>query len=159
MQVQYDFESTPLNDSDCASLEYPTMVPRALKPLCQGINTVSISPKNIFHPLMVESLLTLTAWLVSGNPFCVKEFQKMFLTLSQIPDKKAHSVIMSQPGENGLARVLNKKLILFRVPVKDYRILHFPFQLWQRICRAVKKGGAGGGEAPELFHESLIILQ
>ena len=30
------------------------------------------------------------------------------------PDEKAHSLIMNQPGENGLAGVLNKKLIIFR---------------------------------------------
>ena len=72
------------------------------------------SPKNIVHPLMLENSLTLAAWLVSGKPSCVKEFQKTLLTLSQIPDEKAHSLIMSQPEENGLLGVLNEKLILFR---------------------------------------------
>ena len=75
---------------------------------------ILISPKNIVHPLMVENSLTLAAWLVLGKPFCVKEFQKTLLTLSQIPDEKARSLIMSQPGENGLADVLNEKLIHFR---------------------------------------------
>ena len=63
---------------------------------------------------MLENLLTLAACLVSGKPFCVKEFQKVLLTLSQIPEEKTHSLITSQPGENGLAGVLNEKLILFR---------------------------------------------
>ena len=63
---------------------------------------------------MVENSLTLAAWLVSGKPFCVKEFQKTFLTLSQIQDEKAHSLNMSQSEENGLAGVLNEKLIPFR---------------------------------------------
>ena len=63
---------------------------------------------------MVENSLTLAAGLVSGKSFCVKEFQKTFLTLSQIPDEKAHSLITSQPGKSGLAEVLNEKLILFR---------------------------------------------
>ena len=75
---------------------------------------ILISPKDIAHPLMVENALTLAALLVSGRPFCVKEFQKTLLTLSQIPDEKAHSLIMSQPEENGLAGVLYEKLILFR---------------------------------------------
>ena len=63
--------------------------------------------------MMLDNLLTLAACLVSGKPFCVKEFQKALLTLSQIPDEKTHSLIMSQPGENGLAGVLNETLILF----------------------------------------------
>ena len=46
---------------------------------------------------MMKKSLTLVAWLVSGEPFCVKEFQKTFLTLSQTPDEKAHSLIMSHP--------------------------------------------------------------
>ena len=50
----------------------------------------------------------------------MKEFHKMLLTLSQIPDEKTHSLIMSQPGENGLAGVLNKNLVHYR---HLYRIL------------------------------------
>ena len=94
---------------------------------------ILISPKNIVHPLMVENSLTLAAWLVLGKPFCVKEFQKTLLTLSQIPDEKAHSLIMSQPGENELAGVSNEKLIFSGTCKGYYRILDFPFQLWQRI--------------------------
>ena len=63
---------------------------------------------------MVENSLTLAAWLVSGKPFCGKEFKKTLLTLLQIPDEGTHSLIMSQPRENGLACVLNEKLIHFR---------------------------------------------
>ena len=72
---------------------------------------ILISPKIIVHPLMAENSLTLAAWLVSGQPFCVKEFQRTLLTLSQIPDEKVHWLIMSQPGENGLAGGLNEKLM------------------------------------------------
>ena len=75
---------------------------------------ILINPKNIVHPMMVENLLTLAAWLVLGKHFCVKEFQKTLLTSSQIPDEKAHSLIMSQPGKNDPAGVLNEKLMLFR---------------------------------------------
>ena len=82
---------------------------------------------------MLENSLTLGAWLVSGKPSCMKEFQKTLLTLSQIPDEKAHSLIMSQPGENKLAGVSNEKLIFSGTCKGYYRILDFPFQLWQRI--------------------------
>ena len=83
------------------------MVPGTLKPLFQGTiaaaKEILIRRKSIVHPLLVESSLTLAAKLVSGKPFCVKEFQKMRLILSQTPDKKTRSLIISQPRENGLA--------------------------------------------------------
>ena len=100
--------------------------------LPQGQETL-ISPKNIVCLLIMENSLTLAAWLVSGKPFCGNEFQKTLLTLSQIPDEKAHSLIMSQPGENKLAGVSNEKLIFSGTCKGYYRILDFPFQLWQRI--------------------------
>ena len=86
---QYDFKSAPENktgmcsspDFNCTSLQYPAMVPRTLRPLPQE-QEILISPKNIVCWLMVENSLTLAAWLVSGKPFCVKEFQKRLLTLS-----------------------------------------------------------------------------
>ena len=84
---------------------------RVLLPHWQGI---LISPKSIVHSLMVENSLTLAALFVSGKPFSVREFQTTVFTLSQIPNEKTHSLIMSQPRENGLAGVFNKKLILFR---------------------------------------------
>ena len=84
----------------------PVLLPRGKQ--------ILISSKSIVHRLMVENSLTLAAWLVSGKPFLVTEFQETFLTLSKIPHEKANSLIMRQPGENGLASVLNKKLILSR---------------------------------------------
>ena len=62
----------------------------------------------------------------------MKEFQKTLLTLSQIPDEKTCSLIMSQPEENEPPGVLNEKFIFFfQAPVKDYyRVLDFPVQLW-----------------------------
>ena len=77
--------------------------------------------------MMVENLLKLAACLVSGKPYCVKEFQKTLLTVSQIPDEKVHSLMMSELGEIGLAGVLNEKLILF-ICKRHYKILDFPFK-------------------------------
>ena len=76
------------------------------------------SPKNIVHPLMLENSLTLAAWLVSGKPSCVKEFQKTLLTLSQIPDEKAHSLIMST-WRKWASWCLERKIDPFQAPVKD----------------------------------------
>ena len=83
--------------------------------------------------MLVENSLTLATRLLSRKPFCGKELQKTLLTLSQIPDEKAHSLIMSPPGENKLAGVSNEKLIFSGTCKGYYRILDFPFQLWQRI--------------------------
>ena len=55
---QYDFKSAPKNktgmcsssDFDCTSLEYPTMVPRTLKPLCQGTSAAAPGTRNSEKP-------------------------------------------------------------------------------------------------------------
>ena len=95
------------------------MVRRTLKPLSQGTCAAAPGKRNSdnhkkFCPSIDDGQLIDTNSLV-GKPFCVKEFQKMLLALSQIPDEKAHSLIMSQSRENGLTGVLNEKLILFRL--------------------------------------------
>ena len=75
-------------DSNCTSLKFPSMVPRTLKPLCQGTSVAAPvkrnydKSKNIVDLLMMKNSLALAAWLVSGKPICVKEFQKTLLTLS-----------------------------------------------------------------------------
>ena len=81
--------------------------------------------------MLVENSLTLATRLLSRKPFCGKELQKTLLTLSQIPDEKAHSLIMSQSAENGLAGVLNDwmKNWSFSDTCQD-TILDFTFQLW-----------------------------
>ena len=92
---------------------YPELLDLCVKEpvlLLQGIE-ILISQKSIAQPLTVENSLTLAACLVSGKPFHVKKFQKTPLTLSQIPDEKAHSLIMSE----------NYNLDPFQAPVKDIR--------------------------------------
>lgn len=97
-------------DSDYTSLEYtqpwyPELLNLSVKEpmlLPQG-KQILISPKIIVHSLMVKNWSKLATWLVSGNIFCAKEFEKAILTLSQIPDKKTHSF--------ELAGVFNKKFL------------------------------------------------
>ena len=125
---QYDFKSALKNKTRIKPLLiliapvwstqpcYPELLNLCVREpvlLLQGKETL-ISPKNIIHLLMVENSLTLAAWLVSGKPLCVKGFQKTLLILSQIPDEKTLSLIVSHPRQNGLVGVLNEKLILFR---------------------------------------------
>ena len=55
---QYNFKSAPENktgmcfspDSDCTSLEYPTMLPRTLKPLCKGTSAAAPEKRNSDKP-------------------------------------------------------------------------------------------------------------
>ena len=88
---------------------------------------ILINLKSIAYPLMVEKLLALAAWLVSGKPFRMKEFQKTLLTLSRIPEKITRSLSVNRLGQNRLANVFDKKEIdHFQEP----GILEFLFQLW-----------------------------
>ena len=92
--------------------------------------------------MMVANSLTLAAWLVSGKPFRVKEFQKTLLTFSQIPGEKAHSLIMSQPGGNGLADFLfnygseYRTIHLYKSAISDFHeyIDHLPVGKYPEIC-------------------------
>ena len=73
-------------------LWYPELLNLCVKKqvlLPQG-KEILISPESIVHPD--------TSGLVgSGKPFHVKKFQKTLHTLSQTPDEKANSLILSQP--------------------------------------------------------------
>ena len=68
---------------------------------------ILITPKNIVHPLMIENSITQRLGCFQENPFVWRK-------TPLCPDEKVHSLIMSQPEENGPHGVLNKKMILFR---------------------------------------------
>ena len=101
----------------CTSLEHPTMIPRNFKPLYQGTSAAVTGkrnrdkPKTYCPPIDREELIdtrgtvgfrkTLSCEGISGN------------TSHSIPGKR-HTLIMIQPGENGLHGALSKKMILFR---------------------------------------------
>ena len=59
-------------------------------------------------PIDGEELIDTSGLFDFRKTFRVNEFQKTLLTLSQIPEENAHSLIMSQSGENGLPGVLNE---------------------------------------------------
>ena len=62
-------------DSNCASLEYPTMVPRTLTPVCQGTSAAaprkrnSDKPKKSYPPIDGGELTDTSDLVVSGKPF------------------------------------------------------------------------------------------
>ena len=77
---------------------------------------ILITPKSIVHPLMVENSLTLAAWLIPGNPFYVKEFQKILLTLLQIKGTLFNYELTWSKWDGWC---LERKIDPFQAPVKD----------------------------------------
>ena len=111
-------------DCDCTSLEYPTMIPRNFKPHYQGTSAAVTrkrnrdKPKTYCPPIDSEEFIdtrgivgfrkTLSYEGISGN------------TSHIIPGKR-HTLIMIQPGENGLHGALSKKNDSFQAPAKDIK--------------------------------------
>ena len=118
-------------DFDCTSFEYPTMVPRTLKPLCQETSAAAKghkilkSPKNIVHSLMVKNSLTLAVWLDLGKPSCVRKT----LLCEGISENASHIIVnFRRKGrlsnyESGWRKwgswCLERKIDPFQAPVKD----------------------------------------
>ena len=99
------------------------MVPRTLKTLCQETSAAALGKRNSnkpkeYCPSIDSGELIDTSDLAGFRKtlLCegILENASHIIANSQIPDEKTHSLIMSQPGENGLAGALNEKLILFR---------------------------------------------
>ena len=65
---------------------------------------------------MVENSLTLAAWLIPGNPFYVKEFQKILLTLLQIKGTLFNYELTWSKWDGWY---LERKIDPFQAPVKD----------------------------------------
>ena len=65
------------------------------------------------HPLLQNTPLKLAAWLVSGNAWRQKEFQRGLLTLSPHVEKQEQEIITTQPSRNLVAGVVQNRLIPF----------------------------------------------
>ena len=76
-----------------------------------------IHPKSLviaegkINPLIQNSSLRLVAWLVSGEFYFQKGYQKRLSTLSKMPEEQVFSQITNRRGESGLASVIGTKLI------------------------------------------------
>ena len=95
----------------------PNLVPRILKPLCKGTSAAAPGTKNSYKPKKYcppidGGELIDTSGLADFRKTLLYEGISENASHNASPDEKAHFLIMSQPGENGLAGVLNKKLIL-----------------------------------------------
>lgn len=66
------------------------------------------------HPLITNGSLHLAAWKISGKGWKQVDFQSKLQTWSEKAGEMAQNPLTSQPGRNGVAGVLNGKLIPFR---------------------------------------------
>ena len=67
------------------------------------------------HPLVGNKTLRLAPWTVSENPKLIQDYQNRLSVLSPVLEGQVQTQITTCPGENGLADVLEKKLIQFSV--------------------------------------------
>ena len=67
------------------------------------------------HLLVANKMLMLVAWKVSGNPLLIQDYQSRLPVLPLVLEDEVQTEITTRPGENGLAGVLEKKLIRFSV--------------------------------------------
>ena len=77
--------------------------------------TLLKNPRGEIHPLVQNRTLQLVAWTVFGLDCRRREFDRQLPTLSSGQEDQILMQIMSQPGESGLAGVLEEKLIHFLV--------------------------------------------
>ena len=100
--------STP--DSDCTSLEYPTMVLSAPKPLCQGTSAAAPRKKNSDEPKKYCSLIDGAELIdISG----LVDFRKTLLC-EEISEKASHIITNSERK-----RTLSNYESAWQAPVKD----------------------------------------
>ena len=69
------------------------------------------SPVGKLNPLVMQNLLWLVAWTISGRTYLQKEYQKEIQTLSQTIGEHFQSSITSQFRRSGVAGVLNRKYL------------------------------------------------
>ena len=79
--------------------------------LLPQLSNILVNPQGQVHPLVVNKTQGLVAWKVSGRVWPKKQFGKGLQNLSQVAEDEAHHLITNRPGVNGLACLVNAKLI------------------------------------------------
>ena len=73
--------------------------------------TLLRNPQGEKHTLFQNQTMRLAAWIITGNIWLRKEFQKGLQTLSFHQEERVLTQIIVPPGISGLAGVINRKLI------------------------------------------------
>ena len=96
---------------------YPTILGMAIEQplILPQDHQFLVNPQQKPHPLVINKSLKLMVWTVSGFGYLREEFQRQFPNLCQISDSQAHWQITIRPGSDGLAGVVQEKLIHFGV--------------------------------------------
>ena len=79
------------------------------------MTNVLLNAQKEVHPLAANKKLRLAAWKVSGNPLLIQDYESWLPVLSPVLEGQVLTQITNRPTENGLAGVLEKKLIWFNV--------------------------------------------
>lgn len=67
------------------------------------------------HPLVANKTIRLQVWKVPGNPLLIQDYQRRLPVLSPVLEGQIQTQITARTGKNGLAGVLEKKLIRLSV--------------------------------------------
>ena len=109
------------SNSSNSNLAEPKLVPRALTSFMRNSTILPLKedllkgPKNQQNPLIQNRTIQLAVWVVSGNVWQRKKYQKGLQTLLSHQEEQVLSQIIHRPGISGLAGVSNKTLIQFDV--------------------------------------------
>ena len=85
------------------SVQYPKILP--------NLTTFLQGPQEQKYTLQEGNQLQLVAWTVSGKLWKVREYQNPLPHLSKTPEGQGQYLIITRPGECGLAGVVHGGLI------------------------------------------------
>ena len=111
----------PFFGTDSTNLAEPDMVPRVNSFVNEKSSTLTSTFKPLKEPsretynLLQNQTMRLIAWIITGNIWLRKEFQKGLQTLSFRQEERVLTQIIVRPGISGLAGVINRKSIHFDV--------------------------------------------
>ena len=111
-------ESTRRESNSCFSstnMDCSSVVPRPSGAFDQRPTTPSQEKGLAHRPIQQMEDLQLAAWKVSGNSTMIWEYQRGLPSSPRLDGVQAQTRLISQPGKDGVAGVLNGKLIPFHV--------------------------------------------
>ena len=88
-------------------VDSPVLLPQILALLA--------SPTGNSHPLMQRGQICLAVWLVSGKPGKPQAFQSRLPESWKMPEGQGPNPLTIAPGANGLAGVVQGKLVHFKL--------------------------------------------